>query len=279
MDKKKRQETVDYLTSKKEAYSFDDLRAVTEILRSEGGCPWDMEQTHTSIRKDFIEETYEAIEAIDNDDSVLMREELGDVMFQVMFHARIEEEQGRFDVDDVVNDVCAKLIHRHPHVFGSVVAENTEKVLENWEKIKGEEKTERKTVTDKLRAVPPSLPALMKAVKVGKKASMLDFADVSAVVDKLYEELGELRVAIEADKNNTERSGHGVYEELGDLLLTVASLARFVNIDPEQALNSATDKFIDRFEKVENEVLSINMEMSEASGSQLDDIWNKIKHI
>lgn len=279
MDKKKRQETVDYLTSKKEAYSFDDLRAVTEILRSEGGCPWDMEQTHTSIRKDFIEETYEAIEAIDNDDSVLMREELGDVMFQVMFHARIEEEQGRFDVDDVVNDVCAKLIHRHPHVFGSVVAENTEKVLENWEKIKGEEKTERKTVTDKLRAVPPSLPALMKAVKVGKKASMLDFADVSAVVDKLYEELGELRVAIEADKNNTERSGHGVYEELGDLLLTVASLARFVNIDPEQALNSATDKFIDRFEKVENEVLSINMEMSEVSGSQLDDIWNKIKHI
>ena len=279
MDKKKRQETVDYLTSKKEAYSFDDLRAVTEILRSEGGCPWDMEQTHTSIRKDFIEETYEAIEAIDNDDSVLMREELGDVMFQVMFHARIEEEQGRFDVDDVVNDVCAKLIHRHPHVFGSVVAENTEKVLENWEKIKGEEKTERKTVTDKLRAVPPSLPALMKAVKVGKKASMLDFADVSAVVDKLYEELGELRAAIEADKNNTERSGHGVYEELGDLLLTVASLARFVNIDPEQALNSATDKFIDRFEKVENEVLSINMEMSEVSGSQLDDIWNKIKHI
>lgn len=279
MDKKKRQETVDYLTSKKEAYSFDDLRAVTEILRSEGGCPWDMEQTHTSIRKDFIEETYEAIEAIDNDDSVLMREELGDVMFQVMFHARIEEEQGRFDVGDVVNDVCAKLIHRHPHVFGSVVAENTEKVLENWEKIKGEEKTERKTVTDKLRAVPPSLPALMKAVKVGKKASMLDFADVSAVVDKLYEELGELRAAIEADKNNTERSGHGVYEELGDLLLTVASLARFVNIDPEQALNSATDKFIDRFEKVENEVLSINMEMSEVSGSQLDDIWNKIKHI
>ncbi len=279
MDKKKRQETVDYLTSKKEAYSFDDLRAVTEILRSEGGCPWDMEQTHTSIRKDFIEETYEAIEAIDNDDSVLMREELGDVMFQVMFHARIEEEQDRFDVGDVVNDVCAKLIHRHPHVFGSVVAENTEKVLENWEKIKGEEKTERKTVTDKLRAVPPSLPALMKAVKVGKKASMLDFADVSAVVDKLYEELGELRAAIEADKNNTERSGHGVYEELGDLLLTVASLARFVNIDPEQALNSATDKFIDRFEKVENEVLSINMEMSEVSGSQLDDIWNKIKHI
>lgn len=279
MDKKKRQETVDYLTSKKEAYSFDDLRAVTEILRSEGGCPWDMEQTHTSIRKDFIEETYEAIEAIDNDDSVLMREELGDVMFQVMFHARIEEEQGRFDVGDVVNDVCAKLIHRHPHVFGSVVAENTEKVLENWEKIKGEEKTERKTATDKLRAVPPSLPALMKAVKVGKKASMLDFADASTVVDKLYEELGELRAAIEADKNNTERSGHGVYEELGDLLLTVASLARFVNIDPEQALNSATDKFIDRFEKVENEVLSINMEMSEVSGSQLDDIWNKIKHI
>ncbi len=279
MDKKKRQETVDYLTSKKEAYSFDDLRAVTEILRSEGGCPWDMEQTHTSIRRDFIEETYEAIEAIDNDDSVLMREELGDVMFQVMFHARIEEEQGRFDVGDVVNDVCVKLIHRHPHVFGIVIAEDTAKVLENWEKIKGEEKTERKTITDKLRAVPPSLPALMKAVKVGKKASVLDFADASAVVDKLYEELEELRAAIEADKNDTVESGHGVYEELGDLLLTVASLARFLNIDPEQALNSATDKFIGRFEKVENKALSMNLEMSEISGSDLEDIWNKIKHI
>lgn len=272
MDKTEREEKIKYLLEKKNGYSFDDLRTVTEILRSEGGCPWDMEQTHKSVRKDFIEETYEAIEAIDNDDSVLMREELGDVMFQVMFHARIEEENGNFNVNDVVNDVCAKLIYRHPHVFGDIVAENTEKVLENWEKIKGKEKTDRKTVTDKLRAVPPALPALMRAAKVGQKASVLDFADADEVTDKLAEELEEVREAMQAGDSEA------VFEEIGDLLLTASSLARKLNIDPEYALNRATDKFIGRFEKVEKEVISKNMELSEISAKELDDIWHKIKH-
>ncbi|MBR4013377.1 MAG: MazG family protein, partial [Clostridia bacterium] len=144
----------------RERYHFDDLVTVVEVLRSEVGCPWDREQNHKSIRKDFIEETYEVIEAIDTDNPELLREELGDVMLQVVFHARIEEEQESFNIDDVANDICVKLIHRHPHVFGEVIAETSEKVLSNWEKIKSEEK-ERRTVTDKLRSIPPMLPALM----------------------------------------------------------------------------------------------------------------------
>ena len=146
-----------------ERYSFDDLVLVVSILRGEGGCPWDREQTHKSIRKDFIEETYEVIEAIDTEDPVLLREELGDVMLQVTFHAQIEKEEGRFDIDDVANDICAKLIHRHPHVFGELKLDNSAEVLKNWDKIKGVEK-QRITLTDKLRSIPPMLPALMRAL-------------------------------------------------------------------------------------------------------------------
>ena len=133
------EEKINLLTNKKE-YSFDDLVILVEVLRSEKGCPWDREQSHQSIRKDFIEETYEVIEAIDTEDPKLLREELGDVLLQVVFHARIEEESGRFTMDDVANDICAKLIHRHPHVFGTVEADTSEKVLANWEVIKSEEK-------------------------------------------------------------------------------------------------------------------------------------------
>ena len=145
----------------KERYNVDDLLTVVEVLRSPEGCPWDREQDHKSIRKDLIEETYEVIEAIDTENPVLLREELGDLLLQVAFHTRIETENGRFNMDDVANDVCVKLIHRHPHVFGDVMADTSEKVLVNWEKIKSEEK-DRKTVTDKLKAIPPMLPALMK---------------------------------------------------------------------------------------------------------------------
>ena len=152
LTKQARDEKVRYLLEKNTAYTFDDLVTVVELLRSEGGCPWDMEQTHKSIRNDFIEETYEVIEAIDTQDPVLLREELGDVLLQVVFHARIEQEQDVFGMEEVSNDICAKLIHRHPHVFGTVEVENSAEVLKNWEAIKGEEK-QRVTMTDKLRQV------------------------------------------------------------------------------------------------------------------------------
>jgi len=203
-----RQKKVDYLLNC-ERYGFDELVLVMELLRGEGGCPWDIEQTHKSIRKDFIEETYEVIEAIDTEDPVLLREELGDVLLQVAFHSQIEREEGRFDIYDVTNDICAKLIHRHPHVFGEVKVNNSDDVLVNWDKIKGEEK-HRETLTDKLRAIPPMLPALMRAQKVGKKASFFDFETADAVFDKLYEEYSELK----AYKNGHYYSAAGAYTDV-----------------------------------------------------------------
>ena len=254
----------------KESYGVDDLVTVVEVLRSEEGCPWDREQDHKSIRKDFIEETYEVIEAIDTDDPVLLREELGDVLLQVAFHAQIEREKQVFDLGDVANDVCVKLIHRHPHVFGDVIAETSEKVLSNWEAIKSEEK-ERRTVTDKLRAIPPMLPALMRAEKVGKKASCFDFPDTASVAAKVHEELAELEEAVAlGDHAATE-------EEMGDLLLTITSLCRKLKVDPEVALGKATNKFIDRFEAIENEVISLGKSINDMSIYELDEIWDKNK--
>ncbi len=254
----------------KESYGVDDLVTVVEILRSKEGCPWDREQDHKSIRKDFIEETYEVIEAIDTEDPKLLREELGDVLLQVAFHAQIEREAGRFDMSDVANDICVKLIHRHPHVFGEVKADTTEKVLANWDKIKSEEK-ERVTVTQKLRAIPPMLPALMRAEKVGKKAGCFDFPDAASVMLKVREELSELEEAMDVGE-----PAH-IEEEMGDLLLTITSLCRKLKVEPELALCMATEKFIDRFEAIENEVISQGLDISQMKTEQLDAIWDENK--
>ena len=254
----------------KKAYSTADLATIVEILRAPGGCPWDMEQTHSSIRNDLIEETYEVIEAIDNADPALLREELGDVLLQVAMHAEMEREVGRFTLDDVANDICKKMIHRHPHVFGNVQAETSAEVLANWEVIKSEEK-QRETVTDKLNAIPRQLPALMRAVKVGKKAKSMDFPDAEAVAAKVEEELAEVREAMrEGDRAHME-------EEIGDLLLTVASLARFLHVDAERALGAATDKFIRRFAAVEAAVQESGTTMDALSPEALDKIWEKMK--
>ena len=256
----------------KEEYTVADLVTIVELLRLPGGCPWDMEQTHASIRNDLIEETYEVIEAIDKADPALLREELGDVLLQVAMHAQMEREQGRCTFDDIANDVCAKMVHRHPHVFGEVKADTSEKVLANWEVIKSEEK-ERRTVTDKLCSIPRQLPALMRAVKVGKKAAVLDFPDAESVACKVEEELSEVREAMaRGEKAQIE-------EEIGDLLLTVASLARKLGVDAERSLNLATDKFISRFSAVENEATARGCDMASMSAAELDEIWEKCKKI
>ena len=255
----------------KTEYDFDDLVEVVKILRSPEGCPWDREQDHKSIRNGLIEETYEVIEAIDTENPTLLREELGDVLLQIVFHAGIEEDEGRFDMDDVANDICVKLIHRHPHVFGDVSVENTAEVLTNWEQIKSEEK-ERVTVTDKLRSIPPMLPALMRATKVGKKASMFDFETTELVMDKIAEEMVEVSEAIESG------AWCDVEEEIGDLLLTVTSLCRKLDVDAEAALNKATEKFINRFERIENIVLAENKDIKSMNMEELDAIWDQIKH-
>lgn len=253
---------------KKETYGFDDLVNVVVILRSEQGCPWDKEQTHQSIRNDFIEETYEVIEAIDTEDPVLLREELGDVLLQVVFHARIEEQEGRFDINDVANDICVKLIHRHPHVFADVEADNSEQVLKNWESIKSVEK-QRASVTDKLRAIPPMYPALLRAQKVGKKASCFDFANAEQARDKVLEEVVEV-MEVTQDPVEAEK-------EIGDLLLAVTSLARMIGVNAEEALFHATNRFIDRFEAIENYVIEQGRDISEVDRNELELIWDQNK--
>ena len=255
----------------RDRYSFDDLVTIVELLRSEGGCPWDIEQTHKSIRNGMIEETYEVIEAIDTENPVLLREELGDVLLQIVFHARIEEEEQRFNIDDVSNDICAKLIHRHPHVFSQVVVKDTEEVLKNWEQIKVEEK-HRNTLTDKLNSIPPMLPALMRAQKLGKKASFFDFENTEDIYDKLYEEIDEVKEA------SNEGNADHIEEEIGDLLLTVTSLCRRLGVNSEEALYKATNKFIDRFSKVEKAVIAQGKNVENMPMSELDAIWDSIKH-
>ncbi len=264
-----RNEKISFLNEKKE-YNFDDLCMIMELLRSDGGCPWDMEQTHESIRRDLIEETYEVVEAIDINDPYLLREELGDLLLQVVFHARIEEEQGTFHMSDVLTEICAKLIHRHPHIFGDVIAETSEKVLSNWDMIKNEEK-QRETVTSRLRSVPPSLPALMKAAKVGKRASCFDFPDAQSAFMKIDEERNEIAEVL--DTGNKER----LEEEIGDLLFSVANFARKCGIDGELALNKATKKFVDRFEIIENEAIKNNKNVEKMSQKELDELWDAKK--
>lgn len=253
----------------KEHYGFYDLCDVVRVLRSDVGCPWDREQDHKSIRNDLIEETYEVIEAIDNDDAVLLREELGDVMLQAVFHALIEEELGRFDINGVTDEICKKLIHRHPHVFGDVVAETSEKVLENWDKIKSDEKS-RNTVYSQMESIPPMLPALMRARKIGSRAAKVgfDFATAEDAFTKIEEESRELKEAM-----GTERA----HEELGDLLFSVVNVARLLGIDPEQALNDSNRKFMDRFKMLEQDVLSDGKSMNDLTLSELDRYYDKAK--
>lgn len=264
------EETIQTLLNKS-SYDVEDLVTVVQVLRSEKGCPWDREQDHKSIRKDLIEETYEVIEAIDTDNSELLREELGDLLLQIVFHSEIEAEAKRFVLKDVANDICVKLIHRHPHVFGNVQADTSEQVLSNWEVIKSEEKS-RNTLTDKLRAIPPMLPALMRAEKVGKKAKGFDFQDADEVMDKVCEELAELSEAMQSG------NAPSVEEEMGDLLLTLTSLCRKLQIDPEIALNRATDKFIDHLEVVEMEVIRRGETIDSLCLDTLNQIWDENKH-
>ncbi len=261
--------TVKELLDKKSGYTFDDLVSIMKILRGEDGCPWDREQDHRSIRKNLIEETYEVVEAIDNDDPTLMCEELGDLILQAVFHAQMADEEGRFNIDDVCNGICEKLIVRHPHIFADTVADSSEEVLKNWDYIKQQTK-HQKTVSEKLNSIPPSLPALMRAYKAGEKAAKVgfDFPTAESAVQKIHEELAEVE---NASQNDFE-------EEIGDLLFSVVNVARKRGIDPEESLYKATDKFINRFSRVENEVISSGKRMEQLSMDELDAIWDGIKH-
>ena len=257
--------------SLKDKYNVQDLVDIVKVLRAPGGCQWDAQQTHESIRRNFLEEAYEVAEAIDQQSTEHLQEELGDVLLQVVFHTSIEEEEGRFNLDDVANGVCQKLIFRHPHVFGDVTVSFTGEILANWEELKKKEKGQA-TQADAVDAVARSLPALWRAEKVQKKAAKVgfDWDSVDGAVDKLSEELGEVKQAI---------AGHGdPAEELGDLLFAAVNVARFLKVDPEDALQAACDKFAARFRRVEEAVTAQGKQMEDMSLKELDDIWNAIKH-
>lgn len=256
----------------KDKYNFDDLVKIMKILRAPGGCPWDAEQNHESIRRNFIEETYEAVEAIDTCNSELLCEELGDVMLQVVFHAEISEGEGDFNIDDVCDGICKKLIIRHPHVFGDVKADTSEKVLENWDKIKMQTKSQT-TYTETLKSVSPALPALIRAEKVQHKAHKcgFDWDDISGALDKLSEEISELREAVAKGEKDA------VSDELGDVLFSAVNVSRFADVDSEKALSDSTEKFIYRFSKVEEIAAQKGIDMKTATLSQLDAIWDEVK--
>lgn len=254
----------------KSVYDVNDLVTIVELLRLPGGCPWDREQTHASLRKDLIEETYEVIEAIDNNDPDLLTEELGDLLLQIVLHARIEQEEGRANFEGVAQGVCRKMIHRHPHVFGEGKADTVAQVLTNWEKIKSEEKA-RRTVTDQLRAVPRQLPALMRAAKVGKKATGMDFPNTDSALAKVREELIEVEGALAWGASSDIR------EEIGDLLFAVANLARKAGVEPEEALCAATDKFVGRFAAVEAQAEEKGADLAQMSDAEKDVLWENAK--
>ena len=258
----------------KSNYSIDDLIEIVKLLRGEGGCPWDREQTHESIKADFIEETCEAIEAIDLKDTELLREELGDVLLQVVFHCRLEEEVGSFRFDDICDGICKKLIVRHPHVFGSVQADNTDQVLKNWDAIKMQTKGQE-SYTDTLTSVAKSLPALMRAQKVGKRAMRagMDFRTAQDAIDCIANEKAELDAAVaNGDKKNIE-------EELGDLLFSCVNAARHLGVDAELALKASTEKFINRFSVTEELTKAEGLNMKEIPIEELDLYWDKAKSI
>ncbi len=255
----------------KEHYGFDDLVEIVRLLRAPGGCPWDGEQTHRSIRRNFIEEVYEVCEAIDEDDPAHLCEELGDVLLQVVFHADIERAAGRFDLGSVCDGICRKLILRHPHVFGAVHADTTEQVLSNWDEIKRREKGQA-TYTDTLRAVAVSLPALWRADKLQSKAAKAGFAwpDAKCALDKLSEEVEEL---------NRAAAGKGdPAEELGDVLFAAVCAGRFFSADPEAALTAACEKFIRRFARMEEKCAQGGRSLSELTPEEQGKLWDEIKH-
>lgn len=258
----------------KNEYDINDLIEIMKVLRSENGCPWDKVQTHETIKKSLIEETYEVIEAINKKDSSLLCEELGDVLMQVVFHAQIENEKGVFGFSDVADGVCKKLIERHPHVFGDVQVKDSNEVLDNWDKIKSASKN-RKTVTDKMNSVPRELPALMRSAKLQEKAAKVgfDWENADGAFEKITEETNELKQAL---KNN---DSDNIKEELGDLLFSVVNVSRFIDVDAEEALTLSSDKFLERFSIVERLAEERNIDMKSLPIEKLDLLWDEAKQI
>lgn len=251
---------------------FESLVEVIATLRGENGCPWDREQTHTSLKSTLLEETYETIEAIDSADPKKLKEELGDLLLNIMLQAQIAAENKDFDIYDVIDTLTEKLIRRHPHVFGDVDVDNAEEVVKNWEAIKSQEAgyEDRKSVLD---GIPNALPALLRGQKIQKRAARVgfDWDNITDVVAKVDEELAEVKESLQ--KNDSD----AVEMEIGDLLFAVVNLCRFVDLQAEETLRKSNRKFIDRFKRMETELEKQGKTISEQTLTELDKIWEDVK--
>ena len=274
-----RQPSIDHLTSlyvparekRQKEFSLDPVIDVMSKLRSPGGCVWDMEQTHASLRRYIVEEVYEVLEAIDMRDAGLLCEELGDLLLQIIFHARMAEETGEFSMQDVIDRVVEKLIRRHPHVFGEVNVRDAAEVIVNWDAIKRNEKgSQRQSVLD---GVPKGLPALMRGEKLQVKAAKVgfDWQTIEPVWEKVAEELAELKEA--TDSGDADR----IESELGDVIFAVVNLARFLHVEAEVALNRTNNRFIKRFKHVESLVKQRELEWTKLDLAALDRLWEEAK--
>jgi tetrapyrrole methylase family protein/MazG family protein len=259
---------------KKERYDYNDLLNIMTRLRAPNGCPWDREQDHKSLKRYLIEEAYEVLEAIDEENPSKLCDELGDLLLQVVFHAQIAKENGQFDVSDVVHGVSAKMVNRHRHVFGDEEAETSDDVMDIWEKVKKEEKG-LKTQTQVLKEIPGNLPALMRSFKVQQKAAQVgfDWDDIKDAMQKVKEEFNELE---QACKSENEAN---IEEELGDLLFAVVNVSRFLKVQPELALTATTNKFIRRFEYVEQSAAGQGKQLTDMSLSEMDAFWDESKKL
>ncbi|WP_432404974.1 nucleoside triphosphate pyrophosphohydrolase [Wukongibacter sp. M2B1] len=255
-------------------YKMDNLVSIMAKLRSKEGCPWDREQDHQSLKPYLIEESYEVLEALEDDNMELLEEELGDLLLQIVFHSQIARENGYFNISNVIEGICSKLISRHPHVFGELDVDSSEKVEVNWEAIKRKEK-EEKSHTESLMRIPKQLPALMRSYKVQGKAAKVgfDWEDVYGALEKVTEELKELTDVLDSDNKDA------INEELGDLLFAVVNVARFLEVRPELALNRTIEKFIMRFKFIEETAEKNSQKLEQMTLEEMDNLWNLAKKI
>jgi MazG family protein len=256
-------------------HAFDELVAIMDRLRDPGGCPWDREQSYATLRGYLIEECYEVVDALDRNDRAGLREELGDLLFQIVFLSRLGQEEGAFTAADVIEGIAAKMIRRHPHVFGDDTAADSSEVLRRWEEIKSSEKAAAGAVlpASVLDGVPHALPALVKAQRLGTKAARVgfDWTDDDGVLAKLEEETAELRAAVAGGDRDAIR------EELGDTLFTLAMLARRLEVDADEALARANEKFRERFSRVEGEIRRRGVTLQEAGADLMNRLWDEAK--
>lgn len=276
-----RLEWVDYLTSvyippikEGKKYDFYDLLDIMEKLRGEDGCPWDREQTHETLKRYILEESYEVIDAIEKDDIDELCEELGDVLLQIVFHSQIAKEFGDFNIYDVIQGISQKMIKRHPHVFGKTSVSSVDEVLDNWEAIKKKEKN-IDSYTKSMERIPKSMPSLIRSYKVQEKAKEVgfDWDDVKDAIKKIEEEYKEVLEAAKIGDNNK------IEEEIGDLLFAVVNTARFYEINPEIALTKTVEKFIKRFEYIEESAKKMGKDLKDMTLSEMDELWNKAKKL